>query len=228
MTTPQDATSAETEAPATEAEDTEAQQLLSDAVGGEGTEDTEQLGDAGKQALDRMKDERNQYRSEARSWKKLAKELGVSDAEELRSMMRQSKPAEETPDPEQLRKQARDEAQEELLKERALDKIEVKAAKTFADPEDAKRFLADRVDEFVEDGKVDAEAIGDALEELAKNKPYLAAQGGKRFQGSADGGARKGPQQPSQLTRDDLKGLTPEQVVAAKEAGQLKDLLGDK
>jgi len=93
--------------------------------------------------------------------------------------------------------QAKKEAQQEALKERVLDKIEAKAAKEFADPADAVAMLmrVRSVDDFIDDGKVDAEAIQDALKDLLENKPYLgaaAAQGGKspRFQGSADAGAK--------------------------------------
>ncbi len=60
-----------------------------------------------------------------------------------------------------------------------------------------------KVDDFIDDGKVDVDAIQDALTELLEKKPYLgaAAQGGKnRFQGSAEGGAKSHkPQRPQSL-----------------------------
>jgi hypothetical protein len=95
--------------------------------------------------------------------------------------------------------QAKQEAQQEALKERVLDKIEAKA-KDFADPADAvAQLMFNRsVDEFIDDNKIDVKAIQDALTELLEEKPYLgaAAQGGKnRFQGSAEGGPR--PSRPS-------------------------------
>lgn len=101
--------------------------------------------------------------------------------------------------------QAKKEAQQEALKERVLDKIEAKAAKEFADPADAVAMLmrGHTADDFIDDNKVDAEAIQDALKELLEKKPYLAAaaQGGKqRFQGSAEGGAKPHrPQRPQSL-----------------------------
>ena len=42
------------------------------------------------------------------------------------------------------------------------------------------------------DGEVDPEAIEAAVNTLIAKRPDLAAQGGKKFQGSADGGARNG------------------------------------
>jgi hypothetical protein len=125
------------------------------------------------------------------------------------------------------------EAQAEVLVERVLDKIQLLASKRFHDTEDAAAYLHRQhdIEDFLDDkGKIDAEAIEDALSALLEKKPHwaaAAAQGGaKRFQGSGDGGARKGPKGPSQLTDQDLKRMTPEQIVEAHEAGRFKDLLG--
>lgn len=95
-------------------------------------------------------------------------------------------------DLDEIRQQARDEARAETLRERVEDKIEAKA-RAFADPEDAVAVLLKKhdINDFLDDGKVDAEAIADALKELGEKKPHLLAQGGKRFQGDADGGSRK-------------------------------------
>lgn len=97
---------------------------------------------------------------------------------------------------------ARDEAKAETLAEvrrdRVLDKIEVLAAGKFADPEDAKLRLAARLDEFLgDDGQIDAKAIDGALSKLLTDKPYLAAGGGRRFEGGGDGGPRGGKPAPS-------------------------------
>lgn len=72
-------------------------------------------------------------------------------------------------------------------------KAEVRAAATgkLSDPADALLYLDLSKFEVGEDGEVDAKALGAALDELVKNKPYLAAQG-KRFQGNGDGGPRIG------------------------------------
>lgn len=105
-------------------------------------------------------------------------------------------------DAERIREEAKAEARREALADRVADKIEAKAAK-FADPEDAVAVLlrSHDIDDFLDDDKVDVEAITDALKELGEKKPHLLAQGGKKFQGSADGGARKDapPARPKDL-----------------------------
>jgi hypothetical protein len=173
----------------------------------------DQLGDAGKKALDAMK---AKWQKERDDRKALAAELATLKGQDKKT---------DEPDPDEIRKQARAEAAAEVLKDRALDKVETKAAKRFADPEDARALLASRVDEFVDDGKVDVDAIEEALADLLKKKPHLAAQGGRRFEGGADGGARKG-NQVAQLTEQDLKRMTPQQIVDAQAKGQLDELLG--
>lgn len=98
------------------------------------------------------------------------------------------------PDADKIREEVRAEAQAEMLRERVMDKIEAKARK-FVDSEDAAAILlrSNEIDEFIDDGKIDVDAITEALDELAEKKPHLVndAQGGKRFGGSADGGPRK-------------------------------------
>jgi hypothetical protein len=111
-----------------------------------------------------------------------------------------TKSGDDAPDPEKIREDARAEAKAEALKDRVLDKIEAKASK-FVDPEDAAAILLrGRIaDDFIDDGEIDTDAIKDALDELAEKKPHLLAQG-KRFQGSADGGARSTkPARPKDL-----------------------------
>lgn len=90
------------------------------------------------------------------------------------------------------RKETEDAVRSEVRRERVLDRIEVLAAKDFADPEDARLRLGQRADEFVgDDGTVDAKAIAAALADLLKNKPHLAAaQPDGRPRGNADIGAR--------------------------------------
>ncbi len=133
------------------------------------------------------------------------------------------KPAEGKPDAEvdvekiraEAAEQAKQEAQREALKERVLDKIEAKA-KDFADPADAVVMVmrGRTADDFIDDGKIDVDAIQDALTELLEKKPYLgsAAQGGKnRFQGSAEGGAKSSkPARPKSLDEAVRRRLTPQ------------------
>lgn len=177
----------------------------------DGQDGADKLGDAGKKALDSMK---SKWQRERDARKALEAKLAEG-----------AKKDDQVQDPAEIRKQAQAEARAEVLNERALDKVETKAAKLFADPEDARALLAGRVADFVDDGQVDVEAIEDALADLLKKKPHLAATASKRFNGSADGGARKGSK-PDQLSRDDLKKMTPDQVVKAQAEGRLNDLMG--
>jgi vacuolar-type H+-ATPase subunit I/STV1 len=102
------------------------------------------------------------------------------------------------------------------------------AAGKLNDPADALRYLDLSEFEVGSDGEVDSAAVASAITSLIANKPYLAAQGGQRFQGPADGGARTDASKPSQLTRADLAGMSPEQIEAAREAGRFDNLLGGK
>ena len=107
-------------------------------------------------------------------------------------------------------------------------KAEIRAQATakLADPADALLYLDMSSFEVGDDGEVDAQAITAAIDDLIASKPYLAAQG-RRFQGGADGGARK-DSAPAQLTRADLGRMSPDEIVKAKAEGRLNDLLGIK
>lgn len=97
---------------------------------------------------------------------------------------------------EQARKEAGESARTETLTaaNARIVRAEVKAAAggKLADPNDAIRLLD--LDEFEVDdeGNIDPKAISKAIDELVKSKPYLAANGGKRFQGGGDGGNQGG------------------------------------
>lgn len=160
-------------------------------------EGAEKLGDPGKKALDAMKE---RFRRE-----RARRQAAETERDELRSTKPAAKPSpkpqpakaedvvDEPVDPDEIRKQVQAELKAEAAKERVLDKIEVKA-RDFADPSDAVSLLMREhdINDFLDDGKPDLEAIQEALKELLEKKPYLgAAQGGKnRFQGSAEGGAK--------------------------------------
>lgn len=195
--------------------------------GSEGDQDdepegAEQLGDAGKKALDSMKEK---WKSERDKRRDLERQLSERD-----------KPAEgEQPDPDALVRQA-----EQAVQARYNDRIiraEVKAAAAgkFADPADAYKFLDLGQFEVDADGNVDADEVADAIADLLQSKPYLAAQGGtptKRFQGTADSGARKGTGKPAQLTEADVKRLSAQgkhaEILKARDDGRLEDYLGSQ
>ena len=94
------------------------------------------------------------------------------------------------------------------------------AKRNVIDP-DAALALVDRsLLEYGDDGS--PTNIADAMETLLAAKPYLV--GGGNTRGSADLGARgsKGPE----LTRDDLKKMSPAEIVKAQNDGRLDHLLG--
>jgi hypothetical protein len=164
------------------------------------------LGEAGKKAIAA---ERTKARNEAAKRRKVEQELAALKAAQA------AKPAgtDEAVDPKAIAEAARAEARAELLKDRAEDKIELLAAKSFANPEIARRLLASDVDQFVADGKVDTDAIKDALADLLETNPYLAATPAKRFNGTADQGPRGTGKAP------DLDHL----ITQAQKAGDIRE-----
>jgi len=180
----------------------------------------DQLGDPGKKALDTMKGKLRAEREKRRALEaQLAERDKPADGDQL--------------DQDTLVRQA--EATALARVNERLVKAEVKAAAAgkLADPGDAHRFLDLSQFEVDDDGNVDADEVADAIEDLIKSKPYLAAQGGStkpRFQGTADSGARKGNARPSQLTEADVKRLSAAgkhaEIVKAQNEGRLDDYLG--
>lgn len=192
-------------------------------------DDDKPLGPAGEKALQAEKEKRKAAQAELRQWKA----LGLTP-EQIREIQKASGKTGDDADVDldKVRAEAKAEAQAEALRERVEDKIEAKAHK-FADPEDAVATLLRKhgIEEFIDDGKVDVDAIQEALDDLLKSKPYLAAQGGKRFQGGGDGGTRK-ESRPSQLTKADVERLAKEgkhaEIEKARTEGRLADLLSGK
>lgn len=136
------------------------------------------LGAAGKKAIDRMKGQLKTSRAALRPWTALATEFGVKNPEELRNLLKGMKPdGGDAPDPDQIRREARAEVERETARERLLDKIEAKASR-FADPADAAALLLRENDaeDFLDGTRVDASAITEALDDLLERKPYLAAK----------------------------------------------------
>ena len=186
--------------------------------------DDKPLGKPGEKALAAEKEKRRSAQRELREFKA----LGLSPSQ-IKALQTGKTDADDQPDVDQIREQARTEARAEAMKDRVVDKIEAKAAKAFTDAEDAVAILlrSHDADDFLDDGKIDVEAIQDALDELLEKKPHLAVQDGKRFKGSPDGGTRKAAR-PGQLTRDDLKRMSPKEITKAKADGRLAELLGTK
>lgn len=99
----------------------------------------------------------------------------------------------------------------------------IAAAKRVKDPRIAAK-LVDLTDvEVDDDGEVDPEGIAAALDALLQEYPDLAPS---RFEGTADQGGKGKASAPSQLTREDLKTMKPEAILAADKAGRLDRIKG--
>lgn len=205
----------ENENPTTETEETTVETSAT-GTDAETAESSEALGDAGKKALDSMK---SKWHAERDQRRELERQL-----EELRATQSKPKGDDETPDLEEIKRQATREALATANARVLRSEIKAAAVGKLADPADALAFLDLDQFEVGEEG-VDADEIADAIESLIQSKPHLAAAQAKRFQGTGDGGARKASG-PSQLTRADLAKMTPEQITQAKKDGRLNDLLG--
>lgn len=145
-------------------------------------EPNDTLGAEGVQALEAFK--RRAREAEARE------KAQASELEKLRDAQR----SESEKAVEKARKEAAEGARKEVLGQanRRILTAEIRAAAggKLADPLDAVRLLDVSSFEVSDDGEVDAKAITKAIDELIAAKPYLAANQ-KRFEGSADGGARQ-------------------------------------
>lgn len=145
-------------APATGAdpEDAQAEALLADAVAS--------LGDAGKKAL-----------SEERAARKAAEKERADLAAKLKTYEDRDKT-----ETERLAERAETAQKAADAATKRAVKAEVKAlADGFADKEDAVLNLGD-LSQFVKDGDVDTDAIGEALKGVLERKPHLAKQTGPR------------------------------------------------
>lgn len=183
----------------------------SDSDGAEG------LGDKGKKALDAMKEKVKTERQKRRDVE--------AEMEKLRKAA-EKKPEGDQPSTDDIRREAEQAATQKANARIVRSEIRAAAAGKLADPRDALTFLDTSQFEVDENGEVDDDEVSDAIDDLLKKKPYLAAQGGKRFQGTADGGAARKASKPKQLTETDLKTMTPEQIVKAQDEGRLNDILG--
>jgi hypothetical protein len=175
-----------------------------DAEQDEDPEGSDKLGDPGKKALESMK---AKWKAERKARQDLQAKLDKAD-----------------PDKDSERERAvTEKANQRILR----SEVKAAAAGKLADPKDALRFLDLTKFEVDEDGDVDEDEIADAIADLLTKKPYLAAQGERRFKGSADGGVRK-ESRPKQVTRTELGRMTPAQILKAQDEGRLADLLKSK
>jgi len=172
----------------------------------------DKLGDPGKKALDAMKTQRNAERQKRRDLESRIAEL--------------EKPKSDTPDADAIKSAATKEATTKANIRILRSEIKAAAKGVLADAADAFKFLDLSKFDVSDDGEVDEDEIADQLADLIKSKPYLAAQSGKRFQGSGDGGPRNGGSVKSQLGEADLASMKPADIEKARLEGRFDKLLG--
>lgn len=178
----------------------------------------DRLGDAGKRALDAMK----------AKWKAERERAKAAEAE--RDQLKQASQSDDAAKKAEAERQAAITEATKKANARIL-RSEIKAAATgkLADPKDALTFLDLEQFEVSDDGEVDSDEVAQAIEDLIKNKPYLAAAKASRFQGTGDNGASgRKDGAVKQVTESELAKMSAEQIVKAQNEGRLADLLTGK
>lgn len=151
----------------------------------EGTPEDEQLRPEGVKALE-------EWKTRAKKAEREAKEKA-----EALSKFEDANKSETEKAIEKARKEARKEAETEFEKERRSDRLAVAVAghaRELADVDDVVLNLerGETAELFDDEGKVKADALRSALDDLTKRKPHLKAAGAGKPQGSADGGEGEG------------------------------------
>lgn len=191
-----------------------------DVQGATTPQDTETLGDPGKKALQAEREARKTAERELRDLR--ARIEAMEDA--------QNRTAEERAALEQQRaieREALSKANDRIL----AAELRAAAKGVLADPGDALTFIDRTQFEVTDDGRVDTDAITDAVKDLISKKPYLAARSEPPAVGSADGGPREASR-PRQWTSDQLRKARLsgdlDSIAAARADGLLNDVLAGK
>lgn len=160
------------------------------------------------------KEHETDWKAEARKWEQRAKENfeKLKPLEKLAKALDGDEGESSKADPVAALEDRLSKHEQELAQERSARwRAEIAHEKGLT-PQQAQRLQGSTREELAADA--------DALKEL------FPASEPKKFQGSGDGGARAGSEGPSQLTREDLKRMSPSEIVKAKSEGRLADLLG--
>lgn len=171
------------------------------------------LGDAGKKALNSMKSARNEARRE--------RDAAIEERDRLKAA---AEGREAEWEAERKAREAADKRYQERIFKSELKAIA--ATEGVKHPDILSRLIDPDKFPLDDEGNLDSGAITEAVKTAIATYD-LAVQDGRRFPGSADAGVRKDAT-PTQLTRDDLKTMTPDQISKAKAEGRLDDLLGAK
>lgn len=115
--------------------------------------------------------------------------------------------------------------QAELNQERRRSRIKSLATKAQAVDAELVASLVDSEDFMSDDGKLDEDAIKTAITALFEDKPFLKGDGKPAPSGTASGTPKKSE---GQLSRDDLKTMTADEIETARKAGRLDDVMAGK
>lgn len=193
----------ENETDAAEAEESETQEQETE------TEEVEVDANAGlKSALQK---ERTSRKAAEKRLKELEREAADRDKSDDEKQL------------EAVRREAAAEATAKVNKRLVAAEFRSAAAKRVKDPRIAVALVDLEDIEVDDDGNVDPGSLTAALDALLEEYPDLAPS---RFEGTADQGARGKSSKPSQLTRDDLKNMTPQAILKAEKEGRLDRLKG--
>lgn len=175
---------------------------------GENDADAE-LGDKGKRALDAMKAKMRAAQKDAKAAKAEAAALRSEKASVGKSADEQALDA--------ARAEATATALATANKRIIRSEVKAAAAGKLANPALAVRLIDLDDFEVDDDGNVDEDEIAEAIEDLLKENPYLAAQGGSVQFDSARGKARP----KGRLSKADLAKMSPEEIAKAYDAGRI-------
>lgn len=177
------------------------------------TADDKPLGEAGEKALEAMK-------ARAREAEKTAK-AASAELEKLRK----SQMSEQERAVAQARDEGRAEASSTAAQRLAGAEIKAALATVVADADKRAEIIEDlNLSRYIgEDGEPDAEKIA-ALRDRYASLTAAATPGTPPPPPGVPKGARTGTGEVKQLTRQDIKTMTPEQISEARAAGQFADL----
>jgi hypothetical protein len=186
-----------------------------------GNDYPEGLGDAGKRAIDRMKQERDEAR-------RLLREAQASQNTQTQNTDTSDRNGRK--DDDNKGKSAEDVENEiiaRLTAQALRSSVREVAGAKLNDPNDA-LVLGNWSDMTPNEyGEFDRSAITSKIDDLIKSKPYLA-KSDKKFEGSAEGGNRGDNTIQGQVSRDQLKSMTPAEINKARADGRLRDVLSGK
>lgn len=184
-----------------------------DADDKDGELDDAKLGEKGIKAL-------REVRRENRRLKAQLRERGDGDGSGRKTSAKDGKSGKDDDgqdDAETIREQARADARAEVWTERVEAAAIAQAAGRLANPSRVAALLGEDLADIPKDdkGRPDKDAISELIDDLLDSDPYLAAPAtgdkGRRFQGNADGGARKNQKKTA---------ASLDEAIAAKFAGK--------